>query len=275
LNFHRFWTILEEKPVRVVGDADVPTVARTWKSLGPQSPAHEQLNLNEVWRMVMLIGDPANNRAWKETVLLGVDPPEKEVYSNRLESMVNVPNIKGTVAGRISPKNARFHCENRKLESHVLIAPAPLEYGKDDLAMLSSIVVHELRHAMDFHEIGAMDVGSYFNDKGTHMEINMDLYAQNVLEARAHADQVKYLIKIMGGGDKAKRILVESTLARGLVPRLRECMIEFIDMACEQPVGESWNPPAIVARAENHAEQAVDLVKEICESFKFSRYVDR
>lgn len=285
MNFHRFWTILENKPTTVVGEADPSSIAAAWKNLAP----HDRLpvEMNELWRLVMSVGDPAKNRSYQESVALGTKPKSMEVYKNRLDALLNLPGITGTATGRIVDYDlAEFHCRSRKnlfgaalgespVESHVLIAPPPLEYMRDDLALLSSIVVHELRHAADNHETKGATIGvdRYETDRGTHYEINMDLYARNILECRAHADQVRHLVETMGGGEKARRVLAESILARALVPRLRDSMLELVGLLCAR--NESWEPPAIVARSEDHVGSAVELVREICESFRFSRFVRR
>lgn len=282
MDFYRFWTILENAPTRVVGDTDPTTIATAWKRLGPTDRL--PLDMNELWSLVMKVGDPARNRSFLDTVALDREPEDVEVYKNRLDAILNAPGIIGTVTGRIAGRNPDFSCRPKKnlwnaaygektIESHVLIAPPPLDYGRDDLALLSSIVVHELRHAHDFHETDGAAAGAvdYYRDKGTHVEIDMDLYARNILECRAHSDQVRHLIKTMGGGEKAKRVLVESVLAGMFIPRLRDSMIELVGLLCS--TNESREPPAIVAKSEDHVSEAVGLVRKICESFKFSRFV--
>lgn len=278
MDFYRFFNILEN--IRIVGDTDPTTVAGAWKRLAPTDRL--PVEMNELWRLVMAVSDPARNRSYLEIVALGSRPKDLEVYKNRINALLNLPGLLGTVTGKIVDyEKADFHCRPRTnmmsaalgdkgVESHVLIAPPPLEYGKDDLALLSSIVVHELRHAADFHETDGAAAGAedYYRDKLT---IDIDLYARNILECRAHADQVRHLVETMGGGEKARRVLVESVLARALVPRLRDSMLELVDLLCAR--NESWEPPAVVARSEDHVGAAVELVRGICESFRLSRFV--
>lgn len=276
MNFHDFWILLEDKPTRLVGDIDPTTMAGNWERMAPGTPPQSQVELGEVWNLVRRLSNNNINRVWMKIVLEGKVFPGVDVYQGSLAGMVKIPDIQGTVLGRISPEGD-FYCEPKKIEgkiiSQVMIAPTPCEYDNEERAMLSSIVIHELRHAMDFHELKSTAGPNYIQDKGSHYEIDMDLYARNIFEARAMADQVKILITTLGGAERAKRVLRESILARESVPRLRDSMLELVDLLCSNKNENLENPPAIVIRDENKIEQSIGMVRDIVESFKFSRFV--
>lgn len=287
LDFRRMIEILESRAMPT-GTTDPVTMARTWERLAPGNPAQNLLEMDEVWRMAFAVSDNGKNRRlWQSMVVGSGSPDDLLVYSNRLGAITKVPDILGHATGAISAENPGFYCEPRKrpnfmaaahgmkapgIESHVHVAPPPLEYDNRDRAMLVGIIVHELRHAMDFHEMGdTMGQTSYNRNKGTHVEIDIDEYGRNVLESRAHADQVKSIIQSMGGGERARSALRETTLAGMFVPRLRESMLELIDLLCG--IEESYRPEVQVRVERDQAEQAVAIIREICESFEFRKYV--
>ena len=275
MNFHDFWILLEDKPTRIVGNIDPASIARIWDRMSPGIPPQSQIELGEVWNLVRRLSNNNINKVWMKVVLEGKVFPGIDVYQGDLAGMVKIPDVRGTVLGRIG--DGDFYCEPKKIEgkivSQVMIAPPPCEYDNEERAMLSSIVIHELRHAMDFHELKSTAGANYIQDKGSHYEFDMDLYARNILEARAMADQVKILITTMGGAERAKHVLRESILGRESIPRLRDSMIELVDLLCAGKNESLENPPAIVIRDENKIEQAVEMVRHIVESFKFSRFV--
>lgn len=273
MNFYEMWTILE-KETRVVGNTDPSTMAKTWGLMMPQEPVMNQLRMSEVWKITRNLSDQDLNRAWMYTVAIGSPIQTTSVYRERLTKIVK-KEIRGVIEAEIG-QEMDFHCRpingNQGIESHVMIATTPMIYSKDDKVVLTSIIVHELRHSMDFHEMGNFKVADYTRDMGTHYEINMDDYARNIVEARAHVDQIKNLVYTMGGGEEAKKVLKESVLMRTLIPEIKQSMIEFIDLIFS--TNESFENPAIVMKHEKHeVEQAVDLVQKICESFKFSNFV--
>lgn len=278
-----------DKPTRVVGSTDANTMARTWERLAPRDPVQNLVYTNELWTLVKRLSNNKSNRAWMELVAgHELSAPDVTVYRNGIDKMVKVPGIIGQVTGEISFGNPGFHCQpvTRKqamerdvelpgrLANLVRIAPPPLIYTNEDRSVLAGIVLHELRHAIDFHEMGdTMNAVNYTRDMGTHYEIDVDEYARNILECRAHADQVKNLINTLGGGEPARHALTETTIARMLVPELRDGMIELIDMLCAAK-NENLEPPAIVRRAErNEIDRTVDLIQGICERFRIERYL--
>jgi hypothetical protein len=117
--------------------------------------------------------------------------------------------------------------------------------------------------------MGSVD---YTRDMGTHYEIDIDEYARNILECRAHADQVKNLINTLGGGERARRALRETAIAKMFVPELRDSMLELVDILCAK--NESFSPPAIVRTVDRHeSERAVDILEKICESFRLEHFL--
>lgn len=276
MDFYRFWTILENKPTRVVGNIDPASIARIWDRMSPGIPPQSQIELGEVWNLVRKLSNNNVNRIWMKMLLEGLSFPGIRIYEDDLVKMVKIPDMKGTIQGAISSR-AEFYCQPQKMEgnisSQVMIAPPPCEYDNEERAILSSMVVHELRHAIDFHELKDTTTIDYNQDKGTHYEIDMDLYARNIFEARAWADQTRILMTTLGDGERTKRVIQESILARGFIPRLRESMLEFVDLLGRNKNESLENPPAIVIQDDNKIEQSVELIRHIVESFKFSRFV--
>lgn len=275
MNF-RDWILLEEKPTRIVGNTDPTTMAGVWDLLSPGNPAQSQVNIGEVWNMVRKLSNNNINRVWMKVLLEGFNFPGIGIYEADLAKMVKIPDIEGTVQGGITSK-AEFYCTPQKIGdkivSEVMIATPPCEYDNEERAVLSSIIIHELRHAIDFHELKSTVGADYTQDRGSHYEIDMDLYARNIFEARAWADQTKILMTTLGGCERTKRVIQESILARGFIPRLRESMLEFVNLICRGKTESFENPPAIVVQDENKIEQVVELVRHIVESFKFSRFI--
>lgn len=279
-----------DKPTIARGTTDPNTMARNWERLAPQDPIQNHVNNNEVWRLVKRLSDNDSNRAWKDLVsrydLKGV--PDITVYRNGIDEFFKKKGVVGQVHGEIAFKDPGFHCqpvtrkqaEERgvdlpgKVASFVRIAPPPLVYTNEDRSVLAGVVLHELRHALDFHDMeGTMSSGAdYTKDMGTHYEIDVDLYARNILECRAHADQVKNLINTLGGGNKARHALRETALARMLVPALRDSMLELIDLLCG--MNENLDPPAIVRTVDRHeTERILDILENIIESLRIRRYL--
>ena len=284
MNFYEMWELLEKRTI-VTGRTDPTTMSRTWERLAPQNPAQNLIYTGEMWKLTRLISNSPMNRAWISKVVLDRPIPETILYRESLGKMVKINDILGSVTGSISPE-PDFHClpkrnlmraalgEKVMIESHVLISPPPLEYDNEDRALLASVVVHELRHAMDFHEMGDRMNIDYHKDMGTHFELDMDAYARNILECRAHVDQVKNLVSTLGGGERARKVLKERALARMMIPELQASMIELIDLICT--TNENLEPPAEVVNIENHdVEKILDILEKVCESFKFKNFVVR
>jgi hypothetical protein len=280
MNFYKMWRLLEDKDGKIVGSIDPTTIAKSWDRMSPGNPAQNLVDIGEVWRLVRAISNHPTNNIWIKIIQHGMSFNNSsgqlvQVYKNDLSKIVKIPNISGEIKGAITI-DAQFYClpdkVGDKISSEVMIAPPPCLYDNEERAMLSSIIIHELRHAMDFHEFkNTTHDLKYTIDKGTHYEIDMDLYARSVFEARAHADQVKILLTTLGDKERTKRVIQQSILARGFIPSLRESMIELVDMIGS--LNENIDPPAIVAVDENKIEQAVELLRHICESFKLSRFV--
>ena len=272
MNFFRMWELLEAD-YRVVGSTDPVTMAGNWDRMAPHEPAQNLVNLGEVWKLVRALSNNQINRVWMN--IFKHEPiPGYILFQGNLADFIKTDGVEGSIVGGISP-DPEFYCHPEKvgdkIVSEVMIAPPPVEYDNEERAMLSSIVIHELRHAIDFHEFKKTMDMDYYRKRDTHIELDMDLYARNIFEARAHADQVKILITTLGDGERAKRVIRESILARGFIPRLRESMLELVDILCG--LRENTEPTVMVARDENKIEQVVELVRHICESFKFSRFV--
>jgi hypothetical protein len=281
MNFYEMWMLLEKDTI-VTGKTDPTTMAATWDRLAPQNPAQNLIDTGEMWKLTRSISNSPINRAWIRKVVLDESIPETIVYRERLGKMVKIDDIQGTVTGRISA-DPDFYCYpkhnlmlaglgEKSIESHVMISPPPLEYDNEDRAVLASVIVHELRHAMDFHEMGDRMNIDYNKDMGTHFELNMDDYARNILECRAHVDQVKNLVSTLGGGERARKVLREAALSRMMIPELRQSMIELVDLVCT--TNESLEPPQEVVSIENHdVEKIVDILEKVCRSFKFKNFV--
>lgn len=275
-----------DKPTLSRGSTDPRTMAGNWERLAPQNPVQNQVDINRVWSMVRRMSNNEANRAWVELIeRVGTKLPDVTVFKSPLDEMVKVPGIMGVVSGEISQEDPGFYCSpmtkdetgelRGKVANLVRIAPPPLVYTNDDRALLAGIILHELRHAIDFHEMGGtMGSIDYTRDMGTHYEINIDEYARNILECRAHADQVKNLISTLGGGERARRALRETAFSRIFVPELRDSMLELVDLLCSK--NENFSPPAIVRTVDrNESERAIDIIENICESFRLERFLKK
>lgn len=266
------------------GQIDPTSVANMWTMSRPRG--EDRTNQMEMWKVVGLLSVHTLNAFAILKVAAGIESRDDVLYKAELCGGLVLcdggDNFDMALAGiSMAGRNSRF--EFRSMEegpfSAVLIFPSPLIYTMNDRAMLYGVIQHELRHFMDFVENGRKPIESdYFVPHDGGYELDVDKYSRNITEMRAHADQAAALMRIMGGGVNAKKAIRESHLGGHMIPDIVEAMMAFIDALDEENrragFSESIDPPAVVARSEDHDVRAlVGHLERMVEVMKFSNNV--
>lgn len=248
---------------------DPYSTARMWAHHAPKNET--RINQMEVWTLVGKVSDRETNVEGIKAAL-GMRGRFIKVYEREIcGGLLFCSNRSlGKAVGGISPERSEimFWAGEDKI-GHLSFIPRALVYYDDDRAMFAGFVHHELRHAMDFMDTGIMPENDYMKmGSSGGYEIDEAAYARNIFEMRAHVEQAMGLVRIMGGPENAKGSIRNSQFARGLVPETVATMISFIDNFYDE-LKENIDPPAIVARSEDHdvrslvmhLEKAIELVR--------------
>jgi hypothetical protein len=268
----------------VRGSIDPTSVADMWMRTRPRDAG--RTNQMEMWSLVGLLSDSADNARLALDASRGMDF-EEYLYDEPLCGglmLCSDQNRRDTAqAGIVTNRHAskfvmKLHESGGIFDATVLILPSPLIYEVDDRAMLFGVIQHELRHYMDFLDNDRKPVeANYWIPSGPgSFEIDVDAYARNITEMRAHADEASTLLRIMGGAEKAKKAIKESQFGSMFV--MKEAMMAFIDALDAENratgVKEAIDPAAAVARSEDHDVRAlVGHLERMCEVMKFSNNV--
>lgn len=231
----------------------------------------------EMWNLVGVLSDPETNI--RLIPKLGKSPTEEVTLYKRpmcggLLSCSKEDHPDMAFAG-ISASDARFEFRASKkfgaIFGELQIYPAPFTYLLEDRAMLYGAIQHELRHFMDFLDNGRQPVEIDYWLSGGY-GIDLDRYSRNITEMRAHADQAAALLRIMGGGENAKKAIRQSQLGMSMVPEMTKAMMLFIDMLeKENTVKEFVDPPAAVVRSEDHdVRTLVGHLQRMFDAMRFS-----
>lgn len=265
--------------MKIKGRIDPPSVADMWMRSRPQGES--RTNQMEMWSIVGMISDNDSNIR----MLLSRDKTsEKVLYKKKtcggLLACPGDENPDLAHAGIVADASkSRFEFLSFVMRGgyfgEVYFFPAPMAYAMDDRAMLFGIIQHELRHYMDFLDNGRKPIETdYLSQTQGGYELDVDAYARNITEMRAHADQAASLLRIMGGAENAKKAIRESHFGAMMVSDMSEAMMAFIDALDREnasAVAESIDPPAIVARSEDHeVRKLVGHLERMCEAMKFS-----
>lgn len=260
------------------------SVADMWMRSRPQGDRSNQM---EMWKLVGALTDANKNADIMLAYSRGQAPKDVVVYDRNLcGGLVDCPAEKGrnrafgSIVG--NPADTRFELrvegyQNMPLDASLIIAPTALIYSVSDMAMIFGFIQHELRHFMDFIDNDWKPVKDleYQRVIPGGYEIDIDKYGRNITEMRAHADQCIVLIKIMGGAENAKKAIEESVFASGMIPEMRKTMLVFIDLlGKEASMKESFDPPAVVVRSEDHdVRKLVSHLERMCEVMRFSNNI--
>lgn len=271
--------------MRIKGSIDPVSVADMWMRSRPRGD--DRTNQMEMWEVVGLLSDNRTNAFLIRNKDASM-PEERVLY--RKSACGNLLACSGddnpdlAFAG-ISTSRPRFEFvafrRNDSVLGEVHLFPSPLTYRNDDRAMLFGIVQHELRHHMDFLDNGRMPIETdYLHRSSDGYELDVDAYSRNITEMRAHADQAAALLRIMGGAENAKKAIRESQFGSMMVSDMTDAMMAFIealDKENESAVArESIDPPAIVAKSEDHdVRKLVGHLERMCEVMRFSNNVRR
>jgi hypothetical protein len=242
----------------------------------------------EMWNLVGLLSESADNARLALDASRGLDF-EEYLYDEPLCGGLMIcsdQNRRDTAeAGIVTNRHAsKFEMQSRGsggvFEAMVLILPAPLIYGVNDRAMLFAVIQHELRHYMDFLDNDRKPVeANYWVPSGPgSFELDVDAYSRNITEMRAHADQAANLLRIMGGAENAKKAIKGSHFGSMMISEMTDAMMAFIDALDEENkkagVREAIDPPAAVARSEDHDVRAlVGHLERMCDVMRFSNNV--
>lgn len=170
----------------------------------------------------------------------------------------------------------------------VLFAHPPANYDIRDKFFLFSVLQHELRHAMDFVDNNNAPIENDYlfpKDDGGY-EIDTELYSKNFTEVRAHSDQARVLLRLVGR-NLAKDAIRNSrfTLADAA---MREAMVILIDALAAKDssiknvgvgsyaenIDRIINPPAVVVKAEDNEIRQLELhLYKILDLMRFSNFI--
>lgn len=208
---------------------------------------------------------------------------DKPISKNLL---VDDYNSLGDAVSLITKNPNRFQCsfiarekEKNNFIGYILFAHPPSYYDEKDKFVIFSILQHELRHAMDFVDNNNKPIPNdyVFPKSDGSYEIDVDLYSRNITEVRAHSDQARIILKLLGR--KLAKDAIKTSKFTLADSEMREAMLILIDaLADEAGVAESIegivNPPAVVVKSEDHEIRKLEnhLVK-ILELLKFSNFV--
>ncbi len=245
----------------------------------------DRTNQMEMWEITGLLSDNRTNAfliANKNSEM----PAERTLYKKKTCGGLLVcpgednPDL---TYGGISTEEPRFEFVTLKMNGtffgEVNLFPSALVYYNDDRAMLFGIIQHELRHYMDFLDNNRTPIKTdYVQKTSDGYEIDLDAYARNITEMRAHADQAANLIRIMGGAENAKKTIRASSFGSMMISEMTDAMMAFIDALDAENkaagVNEAIDPPAAVVRSEDHEVRAlVGHLERMCEVMRFSNNV--
>jgi len=267
-NFREFVDAIEDKPF----------VAKLWRN---STPKDEVLNDPEIWRLVSSLSEHELNVRLGSALILGRDSGDVAVYEGPISDgllKVSSPLLKkatGKIVG--SPARAVFYFAvgPQNIAGSIMIAPPPLIYKRNDLAIMFGIVSHELRHAADFASLNGD--ASAFHTLKTNAKVDMQAYSRNIMEARAFAEQISQTLRLMGGRTDLAIEAVEKSMLMSMTPAdIRKVARMLLEEIAKENLGESFdaNPPAVVRGVEEEATQKiVRLLGEIIERLSLSNNV--
>ena len=246
-------------------------------------PKDQILNDIEVWKMTNALADPTENAIMAVGMLTGRDYGDVTVYGPEPISgnlLKTASGLLKTATAKIvgSSKRATFYFAvgPKAIAGTVMIAPPPLVYERNDLAVMFGMISHELRHAADFVALNGDDSAFHKLDPSA-VKIDMQAYASNIMEARAFAEQISQMLRLMGG----RTDLVIEALEKNaplFPPEIKKVARILLEEIAKDSVKESFdpNPPAIVRGMEEEAPQKiVRLLGEIIERLSFSNNIKR
>jgi hypothetical protein len=269
----------------VRGSIDPTSVADMWMRSRPRG--EDRTNQMEMWEITGLLSDNRTN-AFLMTSKNAEMPAERILYRKKTCGSLLVCSADDNpdlAFGGISTDESKSRFEFVAFRMHgavfgeVHIFPSTLVYGNDDRAMLFGIIQHELRHYMDFLDNGRKPIETdYIHKSADGYELDVDSYARNITEMRAHADQAANLLRIMGGAENAKKAIKGSHFGSMMISEMTDAMMAFIDALDEENkkagVKEAIDPPAAVVRSEDQDVRAlVGHLERMCEVMRFSNNV--
>ena len=177
-------------------------------------------------------------------------------------------NAKGLVSSRENPAFKFFM--GAELGGNLLIRHPPVFYSIKDEELIRSIIWHELRHAIDW-------INPEFKDVEPSSQIfDVEKYARNAYEARAFADQLKFLMKRIGNPNKVMKVLINTTykFPEALIPVAKAFLKEYsLNAESFDPV---FQPSAIVIdQQKEDIRSAAVLVSKIVQMMQFGNFIKK
>jgi len=184
------------RPVKPLSNPD--DVANYWKEVDPDkdgSPA--VINTAEARVMGKAMADNDKNASdWHMAThgrpVYDVRYGPKAIAGNLIK--VNDPRLADAQATILTSENnnaeLRFYKSGPKAGSFRIQHPPVSWYSPTDESLIEGIIAHELQHAADF-------TNPKYDDVPPSVEVWFDnnLYAKNLMEARAYAKQLNYLLQ--------------------------------------------------------------------------------
>lgn len=266
------------------GKIDPASIANLWFRGKPQD--EDRTNHMEMYYFVGALSNKEANlvaaihpNSLTQDLIVYNKPISKNLLVEEYEALENAVSL-------ITKNPKMFQCSFVSREQNkdnftgfILFAHPPSYYDDKDRFVLFSILQHELRHAMDFVDNNNKPIPNdyMFPNKDGGYEIDVDLYSRNITEVRAHADQAKVILKLLGR--KLAKEAIKTSKFTLADTEMREAMIILIDaLADEASISENIsdiaNPPAIVVKSEDHEVRKLENhLTKILELLKFSNFV--
>ena len=231
----------------------------------------------EVKNFAGTISNPVYNAILLFNMISGKKFTLKTVYGPK-EICGNLLNIKSDhiadAGGMITDENnlqKMMVSIDKNDKANLIISIKPMTYLESDEMLLKGIIIHELRHAADYHSY--MEKGGDPDNFGSAIfsEVDLVLYAKHIFEARAYAEQLKWLMKKLNNNVD----LILEMLKRGL--GLPDPIYQFAEAFLKELVKQNRNesfqhhiePPAVIdTDTEN---QVVNIINKIIEVMRFSK----
>lgn len=256
---------------------------RTWfESWIEELPGGLPVNESEVRAFVEAMADNSKNLPAKRIAeasplfsRVNEDRYKKPLSDNLLT--ISSPKLKyaqGTVTDRATPKFAFYLFDGEYKAGNLVIRIPPVLFDDEDKVLLRRILKHELRHAVDWlnPEIQDEPSGKYVREGYI---FNLEKYTTNRYEARAHAEELRDLMKQIGDVNKVLQLLQkrsEFSMSKQLIG-IAEEFLHAYQLRHEQIT--TTPPPAIVRPAMMYEGRAAQLLGRMLTKMLFRNFVEK
>jgi hypothetical protein len=230
-------------------DGDYPVlnpanVARRWYG---KMPAPGAQNEKAIWKFVAEMSDETLNYDFLQIIRRKIRGVSETRYDEPIEgNLLNTRTgkLKNAIGTIFWPGESNFgFFDTGSKAGELEIKHPPTLFAKQDRELLASIIWHELRHAQDWSR---GDV--HYPPKP--QKFNTGKYARHILEARAYADQLQWLLGRVKNVQEVMDML-SSGSEFSLDESLHEVALQFLGMiggGTNESIA-SWAAPMVTAAA--------------------------